>query len=61
MTKLMTETVILKVDPETKSKLESLAKDSDKSKVIRSLILREWDTQNDSIRVPIVGKIGERK
>jgi hypothetical protein len=59
MTKLMTETLYLKVDPETKSKLESLATGSDMSKVIRSLILREWDTKNNCVRVPIIGKIGE--
>ena len=54
MTKLMTETVIIKIDEETKSKLDKLAVGSDRSKVIRNLILREWDYQHDSIRVPII-------
>ena len=59
MTKLMTEKIFIKVDPETKSKLENLAKDSDMSKVLRNLILREWDEKNDCIRVPLIGTIGK--
>lgn len=58
MTKVMTQTVIFKTDPETESKLDDLSKDSDRSKVIRALILREWDVKNNSIRVPIEGKFG---
>jgi len=58
MTQLMTEQINIKLDHETLSKLERLAECSDKSKVIRALILKEWDLQHDSIRVPLVGKIG---
>jgi hypothetical protein len=29
------------------------------SKVIRNLILREWDVKNNSIRVPLIGTIGK--
>ena len=52
----MTKKVIFYADEETRSKLDDLAKDSDMSKVIRGLILREWDVKNNSIRVPIIGK-----
>ena len=56
MTKRMTEQVLIKFDPETRSKLDNLAEGSDMSKVIRGLILREWDVKNNSIRVPVAGK-----
>jgi hypothetical protein len=59
MTKLMTEIITIKTDPETKAKLEKLSEGSDMSKILRSLILREWDVQHDSIRVPLVGTIGK--
>jgi hypothetical protein len=58
MTKTMTVQVNFKADEETVSKLNDLAKDSDKSKVLRALILFAWDIKNDSIRVPIEGKFG---
>ena len=56
MTKRMTEQVLIKFDPETRLKLDNLAEGSDMSKVIRGLILREWDDKHNSIRVPIIGK-----
>lgn len=59
MTKRMTEQVLIKFDPETRSKLDNLAEGSDMSKVIRGLILREWDEKNDCIRVPLVGTLGK--
>ena len=59
MTKRMTEQVLIKFDPETRSKLDNLAEGSDMSKVIRGLVLREWDDKNNSIRVPLVGTIGK--
>jgi hypothetical protein len=55
----MTTKILINLDAETESKLNDLAKKSDKSKVIRNLILREWDTKNNSIRVPLVGTIGK--
>ena len=55
----MTEIVTIKTDPETKAKLEKLSEGSDMSKILRALILREWDVQHDSIRVPLVGTIGK--
>lgn len=57
--KQMTTKILINLDAETESKLNDLSKDSDKSKVIRNLILREWDTKNNSIRVPLVGTIGK--
>ena len=53
----MTKKVIFYADEETRSKLDNLAEDSNMSKVIRNLILREWDVKNNSIRVPIIGKL----
>jgi len=57
--KLMTTKILINLDEETKSKLDDLAKYSDKSKVIRYLILQAWDKKNNSIRVPLVGTIGK--
>jgi hypothetical protein len=57
--KRMTKKILINLDHETESKLYDLSKDSDKSKVIRALILLAWDVKNDSIRVPLVGKIGQ--
>ena len=59
MAKRMTEQVLIKFDPETRSKLDNLAEGSDMSKTIRGLILREWDVKNNSIRVPLIGTIGK--
>ena len=59
MTKRMTEQVLIKFDPETRSKLDNLAEGSDMSKVIRNLVLREWDVKHNSVRVPLVGTIGK--
>ena len=56
MPKIMTERLLIKLDKETRSKLDDLAEGSDMSKVIRGLILREWDVKNNSIRVPVAGK-----
>lgn len=55
----MTEIVVFKTDAETKSKLEMLSEGSDKSKLLRALVLREWDARNDSIRVPVLGKLSK--
>ncbi|MFA5150588.1 MAG: hypothetical protein WC433_06740 [Candidatus Omnitrophota bacterium] len=55
----MTTKILINLDEETKSKLDDLAKYSDKSKVIRYLILQAWDKKNNSIRVPLVGTIGK--
>jgi hypothetical protein len=57
--KQMTTKILINLDAETESKLNDLSKDSDKSKVIRALILKEWDIKNDSIRVPLIGTIGK--
>jgi hypothetical protein len=47
------------MDEETLGKLRAITGEKgDMSKIVRALILREWDTQFNSIRVPIVGKIG---
>jgi hypothetical protein len=56
--KIFSEQVNIKFDPETAAKLKSLATGSDMSKVVRRLVLQEWDRVNDSIRVPIEGKFG---
>ena len=56
--KQMTTKILINLDAETESKLNDLSKDSDKSKVIRALILKEWDNKNNSIRVPLIGTIG---
>ena len=53
----MTKKVIFYADEETRSKLDNLAEGSDMSKVIRGLILREWDDKHNSIRVPVAGKL----
>jgi len=57
--KLMTKKILINLDQETESKLNDLSKDSDMSKVIRNLILREWDVKNDCIRVPLIGTLGK--
>ena len=57
--KQMTKKILINLDQETLEKLNDLAKDSNMSKVIRALILREWDVKNDSIRVPKEGYIGK--
>jgi hypothetical protein len=57
--KQMITKILINLDQETESKLNDLSKDSDKSKVIRALILKEWDVKNDSVRVPLIGTIGQ--
>ncbi|MFA5367535.1 MAG: hypothetical protein WC333_06620 [Dehalococcoidia bacterium] len=57
--KQMTTKILINLDAETESKLNDLSKDSDKSKVIRALILKEWDIKNDCIRVPLIGTLGK--
>ena len=57
MTKLMNKRINIMLDAETKRKLDKLSESSDKSKIIRSLILREWDYQHDSIRVPLISNL----
>ena len=56
MEKRMTKKILINLDGETESKLDNLAEGSDMSKVIRGLILREWDDKHNSIRVPVAGK-----
>ena len=57
--KRMTKKILINLDSETQEKLADLVKDSDQSKVIRALILREWDVKNDCVRVPLIGTIGK--
>jgi hypothetical protein len=49
--------ILINLDLETKRKLDDLAKDSDKSSEVRKAILFAWDVKNNSIRVPVEGKL----
>ena len=55
--KQMITKILINLDPETKRKLDDLAKDSDKSSEVRKAILFAWDVKNNSVRVPIEGKL----
>lgn len=57
MTKLMTETVIIKVDTETLQMLNALAKETDRSKAIRFLIHKEYEARTGMVRVNITKKL----
>lgn len=54
-------TFTLKIDQETEGKLESISKSTERSKsaVIRWLILQEYSNMTGTVRIPMLGKVGE--